>query len=103
MKIFGYAAALLAAVALAPAAAADNAAPAPAPAPGAAQKPALIPTADLAHRALYTSPELSPDGQWLLAELGDKTKGAILLASITTGELRTFALPKDWDLVSYRW
>lgn len=103
MKTFALVAALLATVALAPAAAAEDAGPAPAAPAAAAPKSALIPTEALAHRPLYSRPQLSPDGQWLLAELGDKTKGAILLAAITTGELRTFALPKGWDLVSYRW
>jgi dipeptidyl aminopeptidase/acylaminoacyl peptidase len=63
---------------------------------------ALIPTADLAVRSLISGPKLSPDGKWVLALLGTATP-TLGLISTTTPEIRKFSLPKQSDLVFYRW
>ena len=64
---------------------------------------ALIPTADLAHRSLITGPELSPDGTRLLAMLNTTGKAILGIIAVAGGEVRTFALPKGYEMVSYRW
>jgi dipeptidyl aminopeptidase/acylaminoacyl peptidase len=67
------------------------------------QRPALIPTADLASSPVISGPKLSPDGLALLALLGAQGKSQLGLIFPTTGEIRTFALPKGFEVVSYRW
>jgi dipeptidyl aminopeptidase/acylaminoacyl peptidase len=71
------------------------------PAPPAAAT-ALIPTSDLAVRPLLSGPKLSPDGKWILALLGTATP-TLGLISTTSPDIHKFAMPKQSDLVSYRW
>jgi dipeptidyl aminopeptidase/acylaminoacyl peptidase len=85
------------------AAAPAPAAPAGSPPAAAATQGGLIPSADFAARPLVSGPTLSPDGGWVLAMLA--TPGAPSLGLIAVGrkEIRTFAVPKGYEIVSYRW
>jgi dipeptidyl aminopeptidase/acylaminoacyl peptidase len=71
--------------------------------PAAAAQSAMIPTADFAARSLISGPSLSPDGEWVLAVLGTPGEPSLGLIAVHNKEIRTFAVPKGYELVSYRW
>jgi dipeptidyl aminopeptidase/acylaminoacyl peptidase len=68
-----------------------------------APRAAPIPTADLALAPTLSRPQLSPDGLMLLAMLGGQGTSRLGLIFPTTGEIRVFALPQGFEVVSYRW
>jgi dipeptidyl aminopeptidase/acylaminoacyl peptidase len=88
----------LAAWSAAPAAAEGPAQPAPK-----VEAPALIPSADFAARPLVSRPRLSPDGKWVLASTSAGGRKALALVSTGEKDIKLFGLPKDDELVSFRW
>jgi len=68
-----------------------------------AASPALIPSADFAARPLVSRPRLSPDGKWVLASASAGGRKALVLVSTGDKDVKLFALPKDNELVSFRW
>jgi dipeptidyl aminopeptidase/acylaminoacyl peptidase len=69
----------------------------------AAQKSPLIPTEILAKAPLMSRPRLSPDGRKVLAMMGGTGKAVLGLSFVETGEVRAFATPKGFEIVSYMW
>lgn len=95
---------LAAALACAATAALGQSPTAPAGPAAASERPPLIPTEALARQPLLTGPRLSPDGSRLLAMLATPGKATLGLIPIRdTAAIRTFPLPKDYEVVSYRW
>jgi dipeptidyl aminopeptidase/acylaminoacyl peptidase len=65
-----------------------------------------IPTEILAKSPLVSGPQLSPDGRKLMAMIGTSGAGgtaSLGLNYVETGEVRLLALPKDYEVVFYRW
>jgi dipeptidyl aminopeptidase/acylaminoacyl peptidase len=82
---------------------ASNMALAQAAAPAPAAKPKIIPTELLAKMPLISGPRLSPDGRKLLAMIANDGKPMLGLRFIDSAELRSFGLPKGFEVVSYSW
>jgi len=90
-------------LAAAPASAAPAAASPAAPAPAPAAERGRIASADFAARPLLSRPTLSPGGGWVLAMLATPGTPSLGLIAVAGKDIRTFALPKGFEIVSYRW